>query len=315
MKCIFFGTPAVAAKTLRFLLEAGVEVAAVVTQPDKPRGRSGKPAFSPVKEVVEQWAEPLPLYQPEKASDPEFIAEMAGYEADLFLVVAYGQIMRQALLDAPKRACVNVHFSLLPQYRGAAPVQRSIVEGKKETGVTIMHMVRKLDAGNIILKKKVPIPPEATHGEMEECLGDLGCESLMEALELFKKGEVAGEPQDPDQVTYAAKIDPVDCEMDWSLPAQQIHDLVRGVNPKPCAWTRLFVRGKEKRLKVQRTRVHGALSGQPGEVLQWDKKGIVVACGQGAVELLSIQMEGKKVVEGAAFARGMPQKELSFFSP
>ncbi|MCB1136288.1 MAG: methionyl-tRNA formyltransferase [Chlamydiia bacterium] len=315
LKVVFFGTPDFAAETLRFLLEQGVHVAAVVSKPDRPKGRSGAPAPTAVKQLLLQSYPDLPLHQPEKASAPEFAEVLAQYDADLFIVVAYGEIMRQNLLDMPKLACINVHASLLPEYRGAAPIQRAIMDGKKETGISIMHMVRKLDAGDVIRQVIVPIGTNTTFGELHDALCVAGSAALLQVIQAFEQGSVNSIPQDESLVTYAHKIELEDCELDWSKPAQVLHDLVRGVNPFPIAWAWVKVRGAVKRLKVLSTRVRTDLHGAPGAIASYTKAGIVVACGAGGLELVEVQLEGKRRMLGQDFVLGTPQDQLEVVIP
>lgn len=305
MKIVFFGTPHFAAKTLEILLENQIHVLAVVTRQDKPQGRSKIPVASPVKKLaLENY---LPVHQPEKASDPSFAPILQSYQADLFIVVAYGEIMKQDLLDMPKIGCINVHASLLPKYRGAAPIQRAIMNGENETGITIMHMVKKMDAGDIILQKKVTIGHETTAGDLTETLMETGSECLLKVLADFAKGKETRIPQNEEEATYAPKLELEDCQIDWNLPAEQIHNLVRGANPNPGAWCFVNVRGEQKRLKIHKTLTHESLQGG----IDAPNK-LIVACGQGSLELLEVQLEGKKRMSGQEFAKGVSKIDFKF---
>lgn len=316
MKVVYFGTPHFAAEVLQYLLQHGVEVAAVITKPDRPQGRSGTPVPTAVKVAAQAQNPPLPVYQPEIVSSLDFAPILQNYQADLFVVVAYGEILKQHLLEMPKVACINLHASLLPKYRGAAPIQRSIINGESETGVTIMHMAKKMDAGDIINMQKVAIGPEMTYGELEAALCKCGSELLLQTIRDFERGETTGVVQDHDQATLAPKIELEDCKIDWKQPAQTIHNMVRGVNPHPGAWCEMEIKGQRKRLKVISTRVADmSASGnahEPGKIISASKEGIVVGCGVGAICLLQVQPEGKKAMPSAEFARGIPSGELVF---
>lgn len=310
MRIIFFGTPEIAANVLQYLLANGVEVAAVVTKPDKPKGRSGTPVPTPVKTVALSQTPPLPVYQPEKVSVLEFAPTLEGYQADLFIVVAYGEIIKQHLLDMPKLGCINLHASLLPKYRGAAPIQRCIINGEPESGATIMHMVLKMDAGDMIRTVHIPIEPDMTAGDLEAAIGQKGAEALLQVIRDSEQGKLAGIPQDHTAATLAPKIELEECEISWSWPAQQVHNLVRGVNPEPGAWCWVEVRGERKRLKIFSTKIVEDGLTQP---FTSDKKGLIVPCGTAGVRLLDVQLEGKKRMSSADLMRGLSITELKFF--
>ena len=313
IKVVYFGTPDFAATVLSYLLEKGIDVVAVVTKPDKPKGRSGVPVATPVKQVAE--AHKIVVHQPQKASSPEFAATLQQYDADLFVVVAYGEILRPHLLAIPKKGCINLHASLLPKYRGAAPIQRSIIAGEAETGVTIMHMVEKMDAGDMIEGVKVPIGIDTTYGDLEKALCTVGSRALWEVIQRFEKGPVTSVPQDHTKMTLAPKIELEECQIDWQKPAQSLHNLVRGVNPEPGAWTKVFVKEKPLRLKINRTKVHersGPSGITPGTILAYGKEGFIVACGEGALELLDVQLEGKRAMSAQELMRGIPKEQVNF---
>ncbi|MFT4552663.1 MAG: methionyl-tRNA formyltransferase [Chlamydiales bacterium] len=312
MRVVYFGTPVFAAKTLDYLLSKGVNIVGVVTQPDRPKGRSGTPTPCPVKESVLKQSLDIPISQPAKASDPEAAALIQALDADLFVVVAFGEIIRQNLLDMPKIACINVHGSVLPKYRGAAPIQRCIMEGELESGITIMHMAKKMDAGDMIKVVKTPVGENMTYGELEENLCTLGSEALYEVICAFEKGDVERQPQDHDSATYAKKIETSDCELIWDRKAQELHNLVRGVTPRPGAWCQIKVRGKQKRLKIRKTLLNEDSGSQAGEILNFGSEGLVVACGEKSLNILELQLEGKKAMEAAEFVRGFSVQDLSF---
>ena len=310
MKTIFFGTPDFAAQVLHHLLMNRVEICAVVTKPDRPKGRSLTPVPTPVKLVASACQPPLPIYQPEKASLPEFAETLASHQADLFVVVAYGEILKPHLLALPKKGCINLHASLLPKFRGAAPIQRSIIQGEKESGVTIMRMAEKMDAGDILKVVKVPIGADMTSGELEQALCEAGSEALLEVIRRFEAGIVEGSRQDHTQTTLAPKIELDECQIDWKKPAQTIHNLVRGVNPHPGAWVWVEVKGKRLRLKINRTKCHSEKNGEPGKIVAYGKE-LIVTCGQGALELLELQLEGKRAMSAQELMRGMPREQLN----
>ncbi len=277
-KIVYFGTPVFAARVLSYLLKEGVPVVGVVTQPDRPQGRSGAPAPSAVKEV----ANGLPLLQPEKSSDPLFLEALKAWQADLFVVVAFGQILPQTLLDIPPKGCINVHASLLPHLRGAAPMQRALMNGDRETGIAIQKMVRKLDAGDVIAEERMPIGEEVTLGELHDALCERAQPLLRNVLALYGEGIPPARAQDESRVTLAPKIEAGETQIQWSRPAQEIHNQVRGLSPKPGAWTWVEVGGEKKRLKVLRTQVVG-----------------------GELKFLEVQPEGRKPMKGDDWLRGL----------
>jgi len=306
MKIIFFGTPSFAARVLTFLIENQIQVEAIVTKPDKPQGRSGKPAFSAVKKETLEKHPDIPLYQPEKASDSSFVDTLKSYHADLFIVVAYGEIVKENLLNMPKLGCINVHASLLPKYRGAAPMQFALLNGDKESGITIMEMALKMDAGDIIKQKTVPIPEDMNLEELEDQLCQAGSKALLEVIADFKKGSVNKTPQDHSQATYVKKIDPSMAKIDWSHPASVIHNRIRAFSPKPGAFCTIQIGSQTKRLKVLRSQVSCEYSGLPGSTAVYDKKQWIVNCGQNALQLFQVQLEGKKKMSIEDFLRGHP---------
>ncbi len=315
MKVVFFGTPPFAAKLLEVLLEEGISIIAIITKPDKPQGRSKQPLFPAVKETALLYAPNVPLYQPEFVSAPEFSPILAKFEADLFIVVAYGEIIKQHLLDMPRLGCINVHASILPKYRGAAPIQRAIIDDEKGSGVTIMQMVRKMDAGDIIRIAEVPIGQNMTYGELEDELCQAAVVPLLAVVREYQTGVIpAHVAQDLSKVTFAPKIELEDCQLDWKRPAGELHCLVRGVNPEPGAWCYVEVKGEKKRLKIVRTTVEKSedVIGKPGTLLKYDKTGIVVACGDQALNIIELQLEGKRSMTAKEFACGISAAQLYF---
>lgn len=310
VKVVFFGTPWFAAQTLAFLLDAGIEVMAVVSQPDRPRGRHGTPQPSEVKQLLLDRGLAIPLLQPEKASAPEVVQALAQYQADLFIVVAYGEILKQTVLDLPRLGCINVHASLLPKYRGAAPIQRAVMNGEKETGVSIMWMVQKMDAGDVLLQAATAIDPEETAGELQERLCILGQKALLEVLGRLMAGNLAALAQDEAQMTLAPKLELEDGLIDWTRPAQKIHDQIRGVTPRPGAWCWATVRGEKKRLKVFKSLVVDFEGGVPGALVLQERYPLCIACGRGALCLEEVQLEGKTRTNSKNFMSGFAPQEL-----
>lgn len=313
MKVIFFGTPEFAADLLEYLLQNGIEVAAVVTKPDRPQGRSKQPVASPVKEAALR--NNLPIFQPPIVSAPEFAPTLEALQAELFVVVAYGEIMKQHLLDMPTHGCINVHASLLPKYRGAAPIQHSILAGEKETGVTIMQMVKKMDAGDIIVTAKVPIDTETTYGELTKALCAASQKPLLEVIKTYAQGIVpAHTAQDHTLATYAPKVELEDCQIDWNKDANTLHNLIRGVNPDPGAWCYVEFNGERKRLKITRSLpVAGVTDSPPAAILHCDRQGLIINCHSGALKLLELQLEGKRKMTADEFVRGLGHSDLKFF--
>ncbi|MGE5195849.1 MAG: methionyl-tRNA formyltransferase, partial [Anaerolineae bacterium] len=273
MKIVFFGTSSFAAHILRYLIQENVEILAIVTRPDRPRGRSLHASAPPVKELALSLPLDIPVYQPEKASTEEFAKVLKTLDPDLFVVVAYGEIIKKNLLDIPKKGCINSHASILPKYRGAAPMQRCLMEGAKETGITIIKMAEQMDAGDIIKIAKTSIQEGMTLGELEDKLRALSCPLLMEVLRAFEQGPVKGLPQDHSQATFAPKITPEEEMIDWNQPAEKLLCLICALSPFPGAWCSLRVGNEQKRLKIKRAKLVEALSGNPGEILAFGKEG------------------------------------------
>lgn len=308
MRIVFFGTPQFAQTILEYLISQGAEIAAVVTRPDKPRGRSGTPVPTPVKACA--LAHHLTVYQPTKASTPEFAALLQSLDADIFVVAAYAEILKQNILDIPHRGCINVHGSILPKYRGAAPVQRSIMEGESETGVTIMKMALQMDAGDILAIRKITIPLEMTAGELMDALANLGKLALWEVLQNLD--HIQPTKQDPSLTTHAKKITPEDAEVDWTRPCLTVHNQIRGVTPNPGAWCWIEVKGEKKRLLIKKTLPMPAISGRPGQVVSRTPSELLVGCASGSLALKEIQLEGKKVMAVEAFLRGISPNQMHF---
>ena len=300
MRVVFMGTPDIAATCLKKILEDGFEVVGVYTQPDRPKGRGMKMVFSPVKEVA--LANNIPVFQPENFRADEDVAALAALQPDIVAVVAYGRILPQRVLDIPTCGCINIHASLLPQYRGSAPYQWAVLDGCKETGVSAQHMVREMDAGDVIDVEKTEIGENETAGELLDRLAGLAAKLLSRVLGRVKSGDACpGVPQDPENITFAPMLDKTMCPIDWSKTAQQVHNQVRGLHPWPVATMEL----KGQKFKVHATRIVEG-KGQPGEILGLTKTGLKIACGEGAVEVISLQAEGGKRMNAPDYFRGHP---------
>ena len=304
LSVVFMGTPDFAVPCLARVLEDGYPVRGVFTQPDKPVGRRQTLTPPPVKQLALEKG--IPVFQPAKLRDGAALEILRGLSPDLIVVVAYGRILPREILDCPRLGCVNVHGSLLPKYRGAAPIQWTVINGDPVGGVTTMYMAEELDAGDTILSMSLPVGEEETSGELYERLAPLGAECLSRTLALFQEGRVPRAPQDHAAATLAPMLDKAMGEMDFSLPARRLHDLVRGLNPWPSAWTA----AEGKRLKVHRARVlrEEGTEAPPGTVLPGE--GLAVACGSGVLELLEVQPEGKGRMPGSAFLLGHPVRLL-----
>jgi methionyl-tRNA formyltransferase len=299
MKVAFAGTPEFAASALEAILAAGFEVPLVLTQPDRPAGRGMQLQPSPVKQVA--LAAGIPVHQPEKLRTPEQQAPLAAIECDVLVVAAYGIILPQAVLDLPRYGCLNIHASLLPRWRGAAPIHRAIEAGDAETGITIMQMDAGLDTGPMLLKRVEPIQPDDTTGSLHDRLAWVGAELIVEALEALSAGKLKATPQPAEGVTYAAKIGKAEAAVDWTRPAIEIERAVRAFNPFPGAIATL----DGTPVKLWRARAIDA-TGTPGEVLLAEGAGVIVACGEGALCVTELQKPGARRMPAADFLRGMP---------
>ena len=299
MRVVFMGTPDIAATCLTKILDDGFEVVGVYTQPDRPKGRGMKMVYSPVKEVA--IAKGIPVFQPENFREDAVVEELAALQPDVCAVVAYGRILPQRVLDLPGKGCINIHASVLPQYRGSAPYQWAVLDGLKETGVSAQYMALKMDAGDIIGVSKTPIGENETAGELLNRLAVLGADLLSETLKKVECGEALAMPQDESQVTFAPMLDKAMCPIDWNKTAQQVHDQVRGLNPWPTATATIG----GTFFKIHSTVIVDG-KGQPGEILGLTKTGLQIACGQGAVEIRVLQAEGGKRMAAPDYFRGHP---------
>ena len=299
MRVVFMGTPDIAATCLKKIMADGFEVVGVYTQPDRPKGRGMKMVYSPVKEVA--LAAGIPVFQPENCRSDEDVQALAALKPDVCAVVAYGRILPQRVLDIPTLGCVNIHASLLPQYRGSAPYQWAVLDGLTETGVTAQHMALQMDAGDVIDVEKTAIGPDETAGELLDKLAVLGADLLSRTLTRFKAGKPEGTPQDESKVSFAPMLDKAMCPIDWNKTAQQVHNHVRGLHPWPVATMEL----KGQKFKVHATAIVDG-HGEPGEILGLTKTGLKIACGEGAVEVRSLQAESGKRMAAPDYFRGHP---------
>ncbi|MFZ5450539.1 MAG: methionyl-tRNA formyltransferase [Thermodesulfobacteriota bacterium] len=299
-RLIFMGTPEFAVPSLEALLAAGEEVAAVVTQPDKARGRGRQVSPSPVKEVAQAWN--LPVLQPWKLKDPDFVAALRAYEPELMVVVAYGRILTPAILALPTVGCLNVHASLLPRYRGPAPINWALIRGDKQTGVTIQWLKYEVDTGEIFLKERFPIREEDNAGTLGQKLSARGAVLLVQALEMLRQGEAVREIQDEAEVTYAPLIIPEMRLINWKLLASEVANWIRGLDPRPGAYT--FSQGKGLRLFGARVQQEIDILAAPGTALRLLPQGLEIACGRGSITVQELQLAGQKRLAAAEFLRG-----------
>lgn len=312
MKVVFMGTPDFSVGVLEKIIEAGHEVVLVVTQTDKPKGRGGKMAFSDVKQAA--LAHDLPIFQPDRIRKEEHVAYLREFEADVFVVAAYGQILPKEILEMPRYGCVNVHASLLPQYRGASPIQWAIIDGLKETGVTTMLMDEGLDTGDMIMKRTVAIAPDETGGSLFDKLSEVGAKLLVETLEALQEGTATFTKQESEQATYTTTIQKSLGRIDFDRPAQEISCLIRGLNPWPSA----FGSYQKKMLKIwkaspvseaEASEAYPLCDAEPGEIAYVGKKTLLVRCKDSYLSIEELQLEGKKRMEIDAFLRGVQMKE------
>jgi methionyl-tRNA formyltransferase len=299
LRTVFMGTPDFALQTLQGLIDAGCKMVGVYTQPDRPKGRGKQLAAPPVKELAQKYD--IPVYQPLKLRQPEAVAELEALAPDLIVVVAYGQILPKSVLEIPAHGCINVHASLLPKYRGAAPINKAIIDGETETGITTMYMDVGLDTGDMLVKKTLAIGPEETAGELHDRLASLGRETMEETLRRLCAGTLQREVQDDEQSTYASMMKKEDGRIDWNRSAQEIHNHVRGLDPWPGAYTTI----NGELLKLAETSPEAA-EGLAGSVIAADKNGVCVACGSGSLRIQQLQLAGRKRLAAADFLRGCP---------
>jgi methionyl-tRNA formyltransferase len=302
LRIVFMGSPEFAVPTLR-AVAARHEIVLAVAQPDKPAGRGMKVNAPAVKQAAEELG--IPVAQPKSARTPEFAESLRALAPDVAVVVAYGKILPQAVLDIPKHGCLNVHGSLLPKYRGAAPVQWAVIRGERETGITIMQLDAGMDTGPMLTRRAIPIADDDTSGTLAPRLALLGAEMMIEALDKLQAGELPPTPQDDSAATMAPMLDKTTGKIDWTKSAREVSCLVRGVDPWPGAYTVVPAAAGEDVLKAWKpVIVEGR--GVPGTVLGADRTGLVVACGEGAIALAELQLPGKKRLPAAALLAGRP---------
>ena len=307
MKIVFMGTPDFAVSTLESLVKGGHEVIAAVTQPDKPKGRGKAVQYTPVKEKALEYE--IPVYQPVKARDPEFVELLKGMDPDVIVVVAFGQLLPKAILDIPKYGCVNVHDSLLPKYRGAAPIQWAVIDGEEVSGVTTMLMDEGLDTGDMLEKAEIVLDEKETGGSLFDKLSALGGELILSTLEKMENGTITRTPQGDSTTSYAKMLKKTMGEIDWNMEAVKIERLIRGLNPWPSAYTSL----KGKTVKIWSADVvAGESTGNPGRVTVTKDK-LLVECGENFLSITELQLEGKKRMETAAFLRGFTVEDQTVF--
>jgi methionyl-tRNA formyltransferase len=297
LRLVFMGTPEFAVPSLQKLVDLGEHTVAVVTQPDRPKGRGQRLTPPPVKLLAEKLC--IPVLQPVKVRAPEFIDVMRELNPDLIMVTAFGQILPKSLLEIPRFGCINIHASLLPRYRGAAPINWSIINGETETGITIMQMDEGLDTGDILLKRALSIGPEEDACSLHDRLSMAGAEAMADALDLLATGRLVREKQNDSLSNYAPMLKKEDGLIDWTREPGTICNLVRGLTPWPGAFTMLG----DKTLKIYRCRIAGG-GGEPGTILQADRSGLVIACRGGGVLVEELQLEGKKRLSAKDFLAG-----------
>jgi len=298
MRVIFAGTPEFAARALAALIAAGHDIPLVLTQPDRPAGRGMKPSPSAVKQLALQHG--LPVAQPLSLNEPEIQAVLAQADADVMVVAAYGLLLPQAVLDIPRRGCLNIHASLLPRWRGAAPIQRALLAGDRETGITIMQMDQGLDTGAMLLRARLAIADDDTAQTLHDKLAVLGAETIVQALDGL--ADLKPEAQDEAQATYAAKLSKSEALLDWNRSAQELERAVRAYNPFPVACARL----DGEPIKIWKAAALAQNAGAPGEIARADRDGILVGCGSGALLVEEVQKAGGKRLSAAQFLTGNP---------
>ena len=299
MKVIFMGTPDLSVGTLEALIDAGHEVVLVVTQPDKPKGRGGKVLYTPVKEAA--LAHDIPVYQPVKIREPECIEELRKYKADIMVVIAFGQILPKEILEMTPYGCVNVHASLLPAYRGAAPIQWAVISGDKVSGVTTMQMDEGLDTGDMLLKEEIVLDEKETGGSLHDKIADAGARLCIETLKALEQGTVTPVKQGESTTEYARMLDKRMGNISWEKPAEEIERLIRGLNPWPSAYTDC----NGKVIKIWQAEVcEGDTKEVPGTVVKVEKDGFYVQTGKDLLKVTELQIPGKKKMDAGAFLRG-----------
>ena len=315
MRIVFMGTPDFSVPALKALVEAGHQVIAVVTQPDKPKGRGKEVQMTPVKIQAMEYG--IPVYQPAKVREASFVEVLKGLEADLYVVIAFGQILPKAVLELPKYGCINIHASLLPKYRGAAPIQWCVIDGERETGITTMMMDVGLDTGDMLEKAVIPIEEKETGGSLHDKLSMAGGDLILSTLKNLEEGTLVRTPQTDEGTCYAKMLTKSLGDIDWNQDAVSIERLIRGLNPWPSAytmwngktikiWAADVIAGREAAEFLSESGVPAETGTAPGTVVCSDKRGLVVCTGGGLLSIRELQMEGKKRMDTPAFLRGYP---------
>ncbi len=303
MKIVYMGTPDFSVGAMEALIRAGHEIVLAVTQPDKPKGRSGALQYSPVKECALKYG--IPVFQPVKIRQPHEVAVLKEYEAEIYVVAAFGQILSKEILDIPKYGCINIHASLLPKYRGASPIQQAVIDGEEKTGITIQQMNEGVDTGDILYQKEILLDPKETGASLFDKLADLGARAIVEVLPLIEAGGLEPIPQDESRATHVKMIQKSQGLIDWSQSAVVIERLVRGLNSWPSAYT--FLKGRQIKIwdgDVTADPSEDCGSKEPGTVISVDKESITVQTGSGGLRILSLQPEGKKRMSAHDFLLG-----------
>jgi methionyl-tRNA formyltransferase len=298
MRIVYMGTPDFAVPALENLIDAGHQVVGVITQPDKPKGRGKAMQYSPVKEKALSYG--IEVYQPVKVNEPEMLQTLRELNPDVIVVAAFGQVLKSELLHLPRYGCINIHASLLPRFRGAAPIQWAVIEGDKEAGVTTMYMEEGLDTGDMLLQAKIVLDAKETGGSLFDKLSKLGGKLIVETLEQLETGTLSRTPQTGES-TYAGMLTKSSGHIDWTQDAVKLERLIRGLNPWPSAYTRW----NGKMLKIWSANVDESLSGNPGTIIAVNKENFVVATGKGALVITEVQAEGKKRMAADAWLRGI----------
>lgn len=302
LRVVFMGTPDFAVPTLMEIVGQGHEVVAVYSQPPRPAGRGMEERKSPVHEKAELLG--LPVFTPTSLRSEEEQAKFAALQADVAVVVAYGLLLPKEILEAPENGCLNLHGSLLPRWRGAAPIQRAIMEGDAETGVEVMRMGEGLDTGPVCMIERITISENMTAGDLHDRMMVLGADLMVRSLAALSRGALAQQEQDEEGVLYAKKVEKAESRIDFSKPAQDVHNHIRGLSPFPGAWCEMEIKGKKQRVKIIRSELADG-SGEPGSVLDED---MTIACGEGAVRLIELQRSGKGAMNAEDFQRGAALK-------
>ncbi|MEK7829288.1 MAG: methionyl-tRNA formyltransferase [Deltaproteobacteria bacterium] len=298
LRIVFMGTPEFAVPSLRALIEVGENVVAIITQPDKPKGRGKKLTTPPVREAALKYN--IPVFQPEKIKDEPFITAIRNFSPDVISVVAYGKILPKAILDIPPKGCINVHASILPKYRGAAPINWAIINGEKETGITTMLLDEGMDTGDMLLTEKVEIRNDDTASSLHDRLKYIGADLLIKTIKGIKSETIRPIPQDDSQATYAPMLKKEDGRIDWTMKTEEIKNLIRGLNPWPGAYTRW----DGKQIKIFKAEVEAGVKEEPGTVINISTEGIFVATGKGILLIKELQPENKNRMTASEFIKG-----------